>query len=224
MNISSGYRKNGFDAYGGRYLQKSDMGFWMNLPKRTDPKGVCLELGADIEEVEPDFFELLPTINGLWILNPACNLHMTEKTAKLFRKNNVILRGTFDSAAERLAKEIGLRFLHLDLEIASAGDYYERGRDTVTLRFFSDGSAIIHQDCVCQGISAGNNGGGEVSMDLPHDFYKTATPLSIAEACWGSCYDEILRSEKLAGFLETAKAKNGFLIDYSLQESIADSR
>lgn len=220
MNVSSGYRKNGFDAYGGRYLQKSDMSFWMDLPKRTDPEGVCLELGADVEEVEPDFFELLPTIAGLWILNPDCNLNMTEKTAELFKKNKVIIRGAFNSVAERLAKEYGLRFLHLDLEIASAGDYYERGRDSIALRFFSNGRAYIHQDCKCQGISAGNNGGGEVSIDLPKDFYKTATPLSIAEACWNSCYDIILNNEKLADFLETANAKNGFFIDYSQQSNI----
>lgn len=36
MIVSSGYRKNGFDAHGGKLFQKKDMDFWMNLPERTD--------------------------------------------------------------------------------------------------------------------------------------------------------------------------------------------
>ena len=28
MIVSSGYRKNGFDAHGGKLLQKKDMDFW----------------------------------------------------------------------------------------------------------------------------------------------------------------------------------------------------
>ncbi len=78
MNVSSGYRKYGFDAYGGKYLQKSDMSYWMNNPRRTDPGGICFELGEDVEDVEADFFELLPTLNQLWILNPKCHIYMTD--------------------------------------------------------------------------------------------------------------------------------------------------
>ena len=83
MIVSSGYRKNGFDAHGGKLLQKKDMDFWMNLPERTDPSGVCFELGEEVEEVEQGFFELLPTICELWILNPNCRLFLSE-TEKAF--------------------------------------------------------------------------------------------------------------------------------------------
>lgn len=62
MIVSSGYRKNGFDAHGGKLLQKKDMDFWMNLPERTDPNGICFELSEEVEEVEQGFFELVPTI------------------------------------------------------------------------------------------------------------------------------------------------------------------
>ena len=62
MIVSSGYGKNGFDASGGKLLQKKDMDFWMNQPERTDPSGVSFELGEDVEEVEQGFFELVPTI------------------------------------------------------------------------------------------------------------------------------------------------------------------
>ena len=122
MIVSRGYRKNGFDAHGGKLLQKKDMDFWMNLPERTAPSGVCFELGEEVEEVEQGFFELVPTICELWILNPNCRLYLSETEKALFQKNNVLIRGAFDTSAEAFAKENRLRFLHIDTEIAREGD------------------------------------------------------------------------------------------------------
>ena len=215
MNVSSGYRKRGFDAYGGAFLRKSDMAYWMDRPARTDPGGVAFELEDDVKEVEPGFFTLLPTISELWIVNPDCKIPMTEETEQLFQKNNVLIRGVYDAAAERFARRYRLRFLHLDVELASVGDYFERGNDTITLRFRADGSAYIHQDCRCQGSSAGSIGGGENSFDLPADFYRTMAAKDIADECWGSCRSEILNRGTLAAFLDAAKKKNGFLLDFS---------
>lgn len=218
MIVSSGYRKYGFDASGGKVLRKKDMSFWMNSSQRTDPDGVCFELGKDVEEVEPDFFQLVPTIDELWILNPKCGLLLSEADSELFKKNRVLFRGEFGSAAEKLAKKLGLCFLHTDAELARQGDYYDRGVDVITLRFYSDGSAYINQDCRCQGISAGNTGGGELDFDLPDDFYKTMTAEEIAGMCWGSCYDRILEKGVLAQLLKEAKANNGFYKDFSKKE------
>lgn len=215
MIVSSGYRKNGFDAHGGKILRKSDMSFWMNLPQRTDPKGVCLELGEEVEEVEQDFFELLPTISELWILNKDCRLYMTDKTMKLFKDNNVLLRGRFDTFAERFAREQKLTFLHLDTELARVEDYNERGIDIITLRFYDEGSAYIHQDYRCAGSSAGSVGGGETSFDLPKDFYLTMSDKDIAGQCWGSCYDDILEKGVLRQLIKKAKNKKGFLLDFA---------
>ncbi len=213
MIVSSGYRKNGFDAYGGTVLKKEDMAYWMDREERIDPEGVALDLDEKIKEVEPDFFELLPTIDELWIHRPECRIHMTDKTIRLFRKNKVLLRGEYDTAAERLAREYGLRFLHLDVELASEGDYFERGNDIITLRFRSDGSAYIHQDCRTQGSSAGSVGGGEVSFDIPADFYLTQTPEELAKKCW--CSEAILRNGRLAEYVEKAKSKQGYYLDFS---------
>ena len=80
MIVSLGYRKNGFDAFGGKVLKKEDMSYWTNSRERTDPRGVAFDLGEEIREVEPDFFELLPTLSSVWIHNPKCKIHMTEKT------------------------------------------------------------------------------------------------------------------------------------------------
>ncbi len=52
MIVSLGYRKNGFDAYGGTILRKEDMAHWTNREERTDPEGVDLGLDEKIREVE----------------------------------------------------------------------------------------------------------------------------------------------------------------------------
>ena len=214
MIVSAGYRKRGFDAYGGKILRKEDMHYWMDRSARTDPRGVALGLDREVEEVEPDFFDLLPTIDSIWIYNPSCKIHMTEKTVNLFRANRVVLRGVYDSTAEKLAREYHLCFLHLDVELASVGDYFRQGNDTITLRFRDDGSVYVHQDCRCQGISAGNTGGGEVSFDIPENFYKTMKAKDLAEKCWGSCRGEITKNGVYARFVNKAKKKNGFLLDF----------
>ncbi len=214
MIVNTRYRHDGFNAYGGTYLQKADMARWMDDPRMTDPAGVVFGLDEEIEEVEPGFFDLFPTIKSVWIKNPECQIHMTEKTIKLFRKNDVLLRGIFDSVAERLACEYHLRFFHLDTELARTGDYFKHGSNLITLCFEEDGSPYIHQDCMTQGISAGSIGGGENSFDLPEDFYLSMTAEEIADKCWGSCYAEMLENGKLAALIEKAKAKNGFFLDF----------
>jgi len=214
MNISSGYRKSGFDAYGGRILKQEDMACWMNREERTSPQGVAFGLGEEIEEVESDFFELLPTLTAVWIENPKCRIRMNDAVKKLFQDNNVLIRGRYDTSAEQLARELHLRFLLLDTELASVGDYFDRGNDCITLRFYGDGSPYIHQDCRCQGISAGNTGGGETSFNLPNDFYLSMKPGDIADKCWGSCRSELLSNGKLASLLKKMKAKKGYLLDF----------
>lgn len=59
----------------------------------------------------------------------------SAKTIRLFQDNRVLLRGVYDSVAERLAQKYHLRFLHLDMELVSVGDYFERGVDIITVRF-----------------------------------------------------------------------------------------
>ena len=125
MIVSAGYRKKGFDAFGGKVLRKGDMSHWMNDPNRTDPNGVALGLGDEVTEVKRDFFRLLPTVSSIWMENPECKINMSKKNEKLFLKNNVIIRGRYDTSAEAFARRYHLRFLHLDVKLASVGDYFE---------------------------------------------------------------------------------------------------
>ena len=165
---------------------------WTDRPERTDPAGVALSLDGGITGVEEDFFDLIPTISSLWIENPQCVIHMTEKTAKLFRDNRQILRGVFDSAAEELARGYGLRFLHLDHEIARVGDYFDRGSCKVTLCFTGDASSYLHVDWQTQGISAGSMGGAETALELPDDFFVSMSSEEVADMCPESCFGEIV--------------------------------
>ena len=214
MIVSSGYRKTGFDAHGGAILRKSDMDFWRNMPNMTDPRGVRFELGEDVKEVEEGFFEMFPTLYDIRILNPGCVIYMTDATEALLHKNDVIIRGRFDTAAEALAAKYGLRFLHSDEELARCGNYFEYGVDIITVRFYENGDAFINQDCKSQGSSAGSTGGGEINFDLPTGFYRTMTAKDVADLCRGSCYERILSNGILAGLIKKAKTKKGFLIDY----------
>ena len=214
MIVSSGTGKHGFDAYGGSVLKAEDMGYWMNDSLRTDPAGICFELGEEVETVEAGFFQLVPTIYELWILNPKCHIYMTDEDIALFKKNDVRIRGAFDSAAENFAKQYQLQFLHINTILARKGDYFQGGIDIISLCFYGDGSAYINQNCMCQGSSAGSTGGGEVDFNLPDDFYLTMTDEDIAGQCWGSCYAEILKKGILRSLMKKAKTKKGFLIDY----------
>lgn len=213
MIVSSWYKRRGFNASGERLLKKEHMDYWKNTEQITDPRGIALGLNPEVEEVEQGFFELLPTINDIWIENPKCNLNLDCDAVKLFRQNRVTLRGEFDSAAEELARMHRLRFIHLDVLLASFGDYFEHGHDSLTLRFTDQGSVYINQNTQCQGSSSGSTGGGEINVDLPSDFYISMTPEEVADMTW---YPKTLKAEgKLRALMEKAKEKGGFCLDFS---------
>lgn len=213
MIVSSWYKRRGFNASGERLLKKEHMDYWKNTEQITDPRGIALGLNPEVEEVEQGFFELLPTINDIWIENPKCNLNLDCDAVKLFRQNRVTLRSEFDSAAEELARMHRLRFIHLDVLLASFGDYFEHGHDSLTLRFTDQGSVYINQNTQCQGSSAGSTGGGEINVDLPSDFYISMTPEEVADMTW---YPKTIKAEgKLKVLMEKAKEKGGFCLDFS---------
>ena len=175
-----------------------------------DPMGVGFELCEGITDVEAGFFDGVKNLTQIVIARSVKSIGLTEKTREILAKSDTVIRGEFDTFAERFARENGLCFLHCDIQLAQAGDYNERGRDTITLQLFSNGSAVLNEDCRCAGISAGNTGGGECDVKLPKDFYLTHSQKDLAELCWHSCYDGIVKCAKLRTFLAKAKKKGGF--------------
>ena len=204
----------GIDAFGEGPLHVKDIEYHTEADFRKNREPVSFILSPGVTTVEAGFFDIFITLAELVVSDTVTRIDMSEKSVKLFRKNRVTVRAAFDSYGEAFAKKYGLAFLHEDIELTRHGDYFERGIDIITLCFAPDGSPFLHQDCRCQGSSAGSTGGGEVDLDLKGDFYQKLSQEDIAGMCWGSCYEGILKSEKLRVFLEKAKARKGYQARY----------
>lgn len=204
----------GIDAYGEGPLYVKDIRYHDEEDFRRNQEPVSFILSSGVTTVEAGFFDIFITIAELVVSDTVKRIDMSEKSVKLFQKNHVTVRAAFDSYGEAFAKKYKLRFLHEDIELTRHGDYFERGANIITLCFRPDGSPFIHQDCLCQGSSAGSSGGGEVSLDLPGDFCKKLSREDIADMVWGSCYSGVLHSEKLRTFLEKAKERKGYQVQY----------
>ena len=204
----------GIDAYGEGPLYVKDIEYHREEDFRKDREPVSFILSPGVTTVEAGFFDIFLTIAQLVVSDTVKRIDMSERSVKLFRDNHVTVRAAFDSYGEAFARKYGLHFLHEDIELTRHGDYFEHGIDIITLCFRPDGSPFIHQDCRCQGSSAGSTGGGEVSLDLKQDFYKTLSQKDIADMVWGSCYSGVLGSEALRVFLEKARKRKGYQVQY----------
>lgn len=211
MKVSISYNLEGLCAQGEGMLLISDLDHYIRKGETlNDLCGIGFELEQGVTDVEAGFFDHIPHLVRIMTAPSVKSIGITEKTKEIFAKNDTVIEGEFDTYAERFAKENGLKFVHTDIKLAQTGDYSQQGIDIITLELFDNGSARIHQDCRCAGISAGNTGGGECDIKLPNDFYLTHSPKDIAQLCWGSCYSEILKCAKLKSFLAKAKKKHGF--------------
>ena len=119
----------------------------------------------------------------------------------------MIVRGSFNSAAEKLATDLGLTFIHKNIHVARY--YFEPQSETTTLTLsFQKGECpFIWEDVVCPGISAGNNGGGTIRHDLPNDFYKAGTAEDFASHLGRAYTKQILANEELKAFLAEASRR-----------------
>ncbi len=210
MHVKSSDQREGLTAVGEGMLTKSDMDFWRNLPVMTGPEPVSFELEDGVTDVEEGFFEQFPMIWELWIGRTVKTLGLTEETLALFHRNDVLIRGEFNTVAERFAKENGLRFLVADFEIARGGNYFESFSYTVRLRFQPDEKPRLLQSSFSQGSSAGSSLGTDEDVRLPKDFYRTMTQEEIADLCWGCACGRVADSAALGKFLALAKKKKGY--------------
>ena len=214
MIVSSSSNYEGLCASGEGMLCKSDMSFWMDLPERTAPGGVVFEISEGVTAVEEGFFELLPTVYRLNIPKSLKALTLTEAELDIFRKNGIIISGVFDSFAESFARENGFSFMHTDIDLAHAGDYFEGGSYHAMLHFYSDGRAVVRQESFSQGSSAGSSLGTDDDVALKMDFYENNTPKDIADMCWGCFYQKIQSNKELQAFLKKAKQKGGYYLSF----------
>ncbi len=216
MLIHESSKRTGLYIFGSSLLSYESVKNYFDANRQmTDPKSISVELSDDITMVEPGFFERFPLLQDLEIPDSVKDLGLTESTKAFLKKRRVLLRGSFDSPAEKLARELGLSFFHIGFELGRAGDYFVHGADIITLYLEPGSKPRIRQSSFSQGSSAGSSFGIDKDLYLPKDFYWEYTPEKIADMCWGSCYKEILSNQKLHSFLNKARKRRGYFIDYS---------
>ena len=217
--IVSANGRNSFTASDGTILGTESLKRVSELYDLEVPEGVTFTLEKGVTDVEADFFDRFPTLNMLYISDTVKNIALTENARKAFKKKSVLVIGSFDTYAERFARENKIRFLHSDIELARVGEYSTReGIDIITLELFTSGKARVKQENYCSGSSAGNNGGGEMSFYLPRDFYMTNSQKDIAKMCWRGCSEAIIHNNAFGKFLAGAFKKRGYYFDHFKKE------
>lgn len=208
MNIS-GY-VDMLEVYGGKVVEKDlykgDERFEEENVKIKFCEGIEGSFDG-VETVEEGFLDRIPHLAVVEMEHTVKHVGVSPFLEKLMHKNDVIIRGKFNTYAEEFAKKYHLRFLPSNLQLAMEGDFNTRqGVDIITLRMFENGKADINQDNRCQGSSAGSVGGGEISFDIPWDFFKDADAQNkIAARCW--CKESVRNNKEFKDFIETARQR-----------------
>ena len=153
------------------------------------------------------YLEAFPDIDCLILARTVESVATTPELDKRLRKNKVLIRGEYNTFAEKFAEEKGLGFLHCDIHLADddIGDHYEH--DIITLRFHTKGAPDIHYNCFTPGSSAGSYGGGEYANPLPLDFYVGCTVEKFADNFNERVRGQILSNDMLRRFLDAANSR-----------------
>lgn len=184
---------------------------------KRKPKEISLEVedsmafGYGFTSVDSAFLEKLGTLKELILPDSVTDIKMTPTLEKQFKENNILIRGNFNSFAEKLAIENGLNFRPSNFIFGE--DYFEPAFETtkVTLIFRRDGSVTIEERVSSPGSSAGNTFGGEFYRSLARDFYMTQTAEEIAGMFGSRLGNAIISDGRLAKFIENAKTHNIYI-------------
>lgn len=168
--------------------------------------GYDLSFTDGITSVGPGFIEQFNHLRSLIFHYSVKSITATPELIAMLKRKNVVIRGWYDSAGEKFARDNGLKFLHADIFIGWHSDEEHYTNTKLTIRFRPDGSPYREYDEYCPGISAGNNGGGVWEGELTRDFYRGETLQSFAE--WLPRFKSpILKNKDLEYFLRTANKR-----------------
>ncbi len=156
--------------------------------------------------VAPGYLDRLDTLKELILPSTVESVGLTTALEKLMKGNRTLIRGPFDSYAERLAAELDLPFRPADLEIARYIPEVYPETTVLTLVFRRDGTACVREDVSSPGSSASHSFGGTFWHELPRAFYRTGTAEQIAGKL--PLTDEILENGALADFIARAREKD----------------
>ena len=169
-----------------------------------------LEFDKGITKVTKGFIEAFTSIECLIIAFSVKSIERTPELDKYLVTNKVLIRGEYNSLAERLAKELGLQFLHCDIPLGwtrfeSGGGYTESTKRTLCFRL--DGPPYIYREIFTPGISAGNNGGADLREDLPEDFYVGCDLEGFTYHMPVKCEEAIMKNKQLGRFLRISNQR-----------------
>lgn len=164
-----------------------------------------LSVTEGITELKEGYLEAFTALEYIVLSRTVTAVATTEKLDKELREKKVLIRGEYDTFAERFAKEKGLAFLHCDIPIACQEDDHET--DIITLRFHVDAVPDIQHDIYTPGSSAGSYGGGVIVKELPMDFYVGCTIEKFADNLSPKVRDQILANDMLRRFLEISNQR-----------------
>ena len=179
------------------------------LTSHLDPKDyLTLVIDKSVCRVAPGFIELFSNLKDLIVEADLDKIELTPGLEKLLLKNNVILRGSYNSPAEKMAKKLSLRFIHKNIFLSRyCNREYDQSTE-LTLCFQYKEPPFIWREDMTSGISAGNSGGGTVRTDYPKDFYVGYDAEKFAEDYVGAHHYEMVRAnEELAAFLAEANRR-----------------
>ena len=167
-----------------------------------------LSITEGITNVGEGFLDAFPYIECLILGRTVESVAVTPELLKHMRRKKVLIRGEYDTFAERFANENKLDFLHSDIPLAEFDIEAAHEHDIVTLRFHQDGQPDIHFNCFTPGSSAGSYGGGEYASKLPMDFYVGCTLESFADNLTERAREQILSNETLRRFLALSNERH----------------
>ena len=179
------------------------------------PRDISLKIVNEVQEqftaIDTAYLERLETLSELILPDSITAIDLTPKLSEIFKKNNTLIRGSFDSFAEQFAAENGLRFRPADLWLGSFTDsHFET--DSQTLVIARDGSVRIKIEVSSPGSSGGNTFGGTFFRDLDRFFFRTMTAEDVIKDYKDTDIGrEILKNGRLADFIEKARTHKIFM-------------
>ena len=188
-------------------LCKEDLDVFPSADENWPEEYTAVHLTKGITEAKAGFLEAFTSMEMLIIDRTVKKIAMTDALAKLLRTNGVLIRGEYDTFAEKFAKDNGLHFLHADIFLALDRDEKRCENTFITLRFYENGKTEIEYDVYSPGISAGSCGGGIVMNEIPSDFYAGCTIEKFAEHFPIHLRKTLMKNEELRRFLQTTNQR-----------------
>ena len=179
--------------YGEGIVRKKDaqINSW---PLPYDPgRYTSIELDDGISGAAGGFLETFFRLEKLILSESVQSIEETKELSAMLTNNHVIVRGIFDSFAEKFANAHRLRFVHSNIFLAESSNHYET--DVWTLRFEDSGTPYLH--CNVHAYM-----GGEERRELPDGILEGCTLEEFAELFGESVTEQILQNKALQKFLE----------------------